>query len=315
MKIIKIILNTEDQGLANSLINGNHDYIIDNWQYYAGERVVFKIIVSEINSQKLTDSITKLISKTDNARIIISPIDYSYPESETNQISTKTSHNDLLKEATANGSLNLIFISMVVLSTIVAGIGMLENNIAVIIGAMVIAPLLGPNLSLSIGTTFADYKLIASSLVTLITGLSISIIMSYTLGLWWDEPLTQTEILSRTEPSYSAIILALVSGAAAVLSLTTRVSSSLVGVMVAVAILPPASVLGVMLGTGELVLAKGAALLLGINLCSINLSANLVMIVRNIFPRSPKDKTKAKISIILSSLIWITLLSIAAYYV
>ncbi len=310
MKIIEIIVANEHQDRIKGLVDACHDLVIDHWQYIdeARGRVVTKILATEGHIQDIVDKFNTLLDKTTQRRLIITNVESSLPRIESETQTPKTEREALYEEARSNARLDWVFIAMVVLSTIVATIGLLENNVAVIIGAMVIAPLLSPNLALTVGSALGEFKLIASSLTTLIVGLMIAVGLSYLLGLFWPYSFEQTEILSRTEAHISTVILALASGGAAILSMTTKLSGSLVGVMVAVAILPPASVLGLMLGSGQHDLAVGAGLMLSINIVAINLAANVVMWLRGINPQKQKDKLKAKLSIYISILFWLVLL-------
>lgn len=98
--------------------------------------------------------------------------------------------------------------------------------------------------------------------------------------------------------------LALASGAAAVLSLTTGLSSVLVGVMVAVALLPPAATFGLMLGSGQFGMATGAGLLLAMNIVCINFAAKLVFLLKGIHPRTWWETQKAKRAMVAYLAIW-----------
>ncbi len=102
--------------------------------------------------------------------------------------------------------------------------------------------------------------------------------------------------------------IALASGAAASLSLVSGTTSVLVGVMVAVALMPPAVTIGLMLSIREYDLALGAALLLTVNIVCINLSSKLVFLFRGIKPRKWLDAHKAKQSRLLYIVIWIVML-------
>lgn len=105
--------------------------------------------------------------------------------------------------------------------------------------------------------------------------------------------------MARTRLGYDSIALALASGAAGALSLTTRLPSALVGVMVAVALLPPAVALGYTLGAGQLKLAGGAAALLAVNIVCVNLSAQLVFFSKGIKPRTWLERRAARQSIVI----------------
>jgi uncharacterized hydrophobic protein (TIGR00341 family) len=199
---------------------------------------------------------------------------------------------------------------LVVLSTIVAGIGLAEDNVAVIIGAMVIAPLLGPNIAFAFATSLGDKALTVEALLTDLAGLGIALLLSLIIGLIWPIDLSSPEILARTNVDLASVALALASGAAAVLSLTTGLSSALVGVMVAVALLPPTAVLGMMLGHGRWELAGGAALLLAVNVVCVLVSAKVVFLVRGVKPRTWLDTERARQSRILYLGLWVLLLAV-----
>ncbi|HEU5339450.1 MAG TPA: DUF389 domain-containing protein, partial [Sulfuricaulis sp.] len=107
-----------------------------------------------------------------------------------------------------------------------------------------------------------------------------------------------------TDVGLDSVALALASGAAAALSLTTGLSSVLVGVMVAVALLPPAATFGLMLGSGQYALATGAGLLLAVNIVCVNFAAKLVFLMKGIHPRTWWEKQKARQSMITYLVIW-----------
>jgi uncharacterized hydrophobic protein (TIGR00341 family) len=217
---------------------------------------------------------------------------------------------ELYNDIERGARLDSTFLLLVFLSTIVASIGLIENNIAVIVGAMVIAPLLGPNIALAFSTSLGDRELMWQALKTNLAGLSLTLVMTIVIGMIWPGHLNSFEILVRTDVKPDGIVLALASGAAAVLSLATGLSSALVGVMVAVALLPPTATLGMMLGSGQFSLAQGASLLLAVNVVSINLAAKLMFLLKGVKPRTWLEKRKARQSFTLYILIWIVTLVI-----
>lgn len=110
---------------------------------------------------------------------------------------------------------------LVILSSLVAAIGLITNNVAVVIGAMVIAPLLGPNHALSFGTAMGDFSLIKKSVQTLVAGILLAVAVSGILGMFWPFDVENHELMLRTVVGIDSATLALASGAAAALSLTT----------------------------------------------------------------------------------------------
>ena len=183
---------------------------------------------------------------------------------------------------------------MVVLSTLVAAIGLLTDNVAVIIGAMVIAPFLGPNVALALSTCLADYELGRNGMKTLAVGAAIAFGLAASLGMVLEVEPTAAEIAARTRASISDIVLALASGSAGVLAFASGVSGTLIGVMVAVALLPPLTVAGLLLGSGHLHGAFFAFLLFLTNIICINLAGIVTFLIRGISPRTWWEADRAK---------------------
>jgi uncharacterized hydrophobic protein (TIGR00341 family) len=202
------------------------------------------------------------------------------------------------------------YVILVVLSTIVVAIGLLEDNVTVVIGAMVIAPLLGPNIALALAAALGDTELIWKSLKTGTVGFVVALGLSALIGKLWHLNFDSRELLARTDVGLDSIALALASGAAAVLSLSTGLPSVLVGVMVAVALLPPTATMGLMLGAGKFDLAMGAGLLLAVNVVCVNLSAKVTFLARGIKPRTGLEKQKARQSMTTYIVLWVVTLLI-----
>lgn len=268
-----------------------------------------RMLVNADSLQLTLDTLQNVLGAQSTSHIVVLPVEASLPkpvEEKDKKNNSATSARELLYEEVMTGArLDLSFLLLVILSTIVAAIGLIENNVAAVIGAMVIAPLLGPNLALSLGTALGDVALMRQSAQTLFVGILLAVALSAVFGLFWPSALSSPELMSRTSANFDSIILALVSGAAAALSLTTGLSGVLVGVMVAVALLPPAATLGIMLGAGHLELAMGAGLLLVVNIVCVNLASKIVFFLKHIHPRTWLEKEKANRAMIRYVLGWI----------
>ncbi len=203
-----------------------------------------RLLVGDDNIQAVLDSLQNLLGSHPLARIVVLPVEVSLPkpsEEERKEEDAATAAREALYAGVEkNARLDLNFVVLVLLSTVVAAIGLIENNVAVVIGAMVIAPLLGPSLAFGLGTALGDIFLMRKSTLTNSVGVLLAISMSVVIGILWPFDVPGTEIIMRTNVGLDSVVLALASGAAAALSLTTGLSSVLVGVMVAVALLPPA---------------------------------------------------------------------------
>lgn len=310
MKIIHVVA---DQGHLDTLQGIAEQFqVAGAWR--GGEigdgRVVYHLLVGEEARQQVMDAIQRLLGTTEHYHVVVQPVDAVLPPPGTDDASapraarTGPSREELLAEVSRGARLNRDYLLLVVLSAIVATVGLTENNVAVVVGAMVIAPLLGPNLALALGTTLGDRPLIRSSLLTAATGIVLALSLSTAIGYVFSPEWRTAELLARTHVNLSAAVLALASGAAAVVSLASGAAMTLVGVMVAVALLPPVCTVGIMLATGHWDLAREAAVLLAVNIVGVNLSAKIVFLTRGIKPRTTAEKRRARWSSGVAFLLW-----------
>jgi len=149
----------------------------------------------------------------------------------------------------------------------------------------------------------------------LCAGILLAVSLSAGLGVLWPTGLASHELLTRTEAGPESVALALASGAAAALSLTIGLPNVLVGVMVAVALLPPAATLGLMLGHGDVGLASGAGLLLAANVVCVNLASKLVFLIKGIRPRTWLEKERAKRAMVVYVVGWLVTLAILMFLI
>lgn len=291
--------------------------VVDYWWSSELEdgRQVFTMVVTNDSRQSVLDSLQILFESDKNAKILVLPVDASIPRLQENnneqkKIDQKTTREELYENVTKGVDLNLNFILMVILSTIVVTIGLSEDNIAVVVGAMVIAPLLGPNIALSFAASIGNRNLIFKSLNSIVIGILISILFGYLISSISDLNYQSKEILSRTNIGIGDIVLALASGAAAALSMTTGISAALVGVMVSVALLPPAASFAILIANGEYNLAFGSLMLLIINTVCVQLAGNIVFISQGIKARTLKERDDAKGGLKYFILFWIISISL-----
>ena len=319
MKIIEVIA---DHGHLDTILGiAEQQGVIDHWPSAVAEdgRTAVRLLVTPDSRQAVLDSLQSSLGGSDNARIVVTPVEVSLPREEEPNDDDKARHKtalsreELFNTIEQSTRLDGRFLLLVVLSTIVVSVGLLEDNVAVVIGAMVIAPFLGPNIALALGSALGDMPLIWKALKTNLAGISLTLVLSIALGYWWPYETISQELLARTNVGLDSIALALASGAAAVLSMTTGLSSVLVGVMVAVALLPPAATLGFMLGSGHYDLATGAGLLLAVNIVSVNLAAKLGFLFLGIKPRTWLEQQRARQSMFSYITFWlITLLALGS---
>lgn len=180
---------------------------------------------------------------------------------------------------------NFNFFLLVILSVLMATFGMLENNTAVVIGSMLIAPVLFPILSLSLSVVMSDYKLIQRAGLTLVKALVLGVAAALLATLFFggSAPLT-SEVMLRTEPTLLSIAIAIVAGLAVAYTLTQPdLSETLPGIAVAVALIPPLAVIGVGLASLNWAVVAGAVVYLVVNIVGIVFASMLVFSLMNLY--------------------------------
>jgi uncharacterized hydrophobic protein (TIGR00341 family) len=225
---------------------------------------------------------------------------------------SRISREELYSDLSETTNVSWIYVTFTTLSTIVAAIGLLQDNVAVIIGAMVIAPLLGPNVALALATTLGDVDLTRRSVKANFIGILIALGLSILVGFLFNIDPAVPEILNRTRVGLGDIVLALASGSAGALAFTTGVGASLIGVMVAVALLPPLVSTGLMLGSAHFDLAVGAALLLSVNVICVNLSGVLTFLLQHVRPNTWWEADRARRATRRAIAVWTVLLLLLA---
>ena len=316
MRLIEIVA---DEGYSDTLsgLADQHE-ITDYWWGAPAEdgRRSFRMLVNDKERQAVMDGLQSILGTADDTRIVVLPVDAVLPRvQDDEEYSVAMTREELYSQIEKGARIDSNYILLTLLSTLVAAIGLVEDNVAVVVGAMVIAPLLGPNIALAFGSSLGDARLLLAAIKTGLTGLALAFMVSLAIGLAWPADVDRgellvasTEIMARTDVGLDGVALALVSGAAAVLSLTTGLSSSLVGVMVAVALLPPTATMGMLMGAGHMQLAFGAMLLLAVNVVCVILSAKIVFLAKGVQPRTWHERHKARQSTMLYGMIWSILL-------
>jgi len=252
--------------------------------------------------------LTKVEATLPRPQVVPGPKDMTHPSATSGEEAARISREELYAGINDSARLTRSYVLMVILSSIVAGIGILRDNTAVVIGAMVIAPLLGPMVALSLGTALGDMKLLRRALRTAIIGFLTALLISIGWGASMEIDVAAPSFVVRTQVGLGDLVLALASGSAGVLAFTTGAPAALVGVMVAVALLPPLVTFGLLLGCGCYSGAFGAFLVFAANVICVNLAGVLTLVFQGIRPLSWWEAGKAKTAVRNSLIIWTILL-------
>ncbi len=281
-RLIEVFLPTERLELARSSISGL--MITSMWTERLSEtHSQLHILTDSASSEKVTEEISTALADTiKDIRIICLPVEASIPEEKSSggMISFDELKQDIVEMTSPSSSTWILTL----LSAVVAAAGLYRNSATILIGAMVIAPLLGPSVGLSLSLVHQERRLFGISLREMIIRSVIAVVFSALLGMTLKVDPALSEITSRIQSGPSDIVLALASGAAGALALCTGGSSTLIGVMVAVALMPPLVTAGLLWGGGYSGWQGGLSLF-ALNLACIVVSGALVFTVRRLTAR------------------------------
>lgn len=169
---------------------------------------------------------------------------------------------------------------MIGLSSGIASLGLLLNSPAVIIGAMLVAPLMAAIIGLGMGVVMGDLRTLKISASATARGALLAVGVGMLAGWLAVSTVPTNEVLSRTQPTLFDLAVALVSGAAGAYALCREdVSASLPGVAIAVALVPPLATVGIGLAFGSLAISGGALLLFTTNLIGISAAGVIVFLI------------------------------------
>jgi len=170
------------------------------------------------------------------------------------------------------------YLLMNALAGTIASYGLFANSPAVVIGAMIVAMLLGPIVGVSLALVDSDAKILLKSLLSLLSGAVTVLATAFIIGVIHNDIVITSEIMARTAPNFLDLMIALAGGAAgAYATVSFRQSLALVGVAIATALVPPLSSASILLAHGEINLAMGALELAVVNLIAIQFSASVVL--------------------------------------
>lgn len=189
------------------------------------------------------------------------------------------------RELIEESALDSTYLILIISSCIIATLGLLANSTAVIIGAMIVAPLMLPIRSLAFGALEGDLVLFRRGLIAVTVGTCLAVALALFLGSVVGLSTFGSEILARSKPNLLDLGIAIAAGSiSGYAKVQPKISSSLAGTAIAVALMPPVCVIGLGLANGNLVLSFGALLLYLTNLLGITLSCMMAFFVSGYTP-------------------------------
>ena len=316
LRIVEIVLRGEDAKLVEPTVEGIdlHGF----WQReLADGRALISLLIDSKVAEQVLDRLDQRFVWGDRTRLLLLDVEATRPRIEelpareptaAGSLPDRISRDELMMALKPGTRIGKVYLATVLLSSLLASVGLLRNDVAVLIGAMVVAPLLTPNMALALGTTLGDFKLMKGALRATLAGVGLALGYAVLFGMLTPIDPAAPAFVARTNVDIGDVILGLCSGVAGALAFTSGVSASLVGVMVAVALLPPTIVTGAYVGMGEPIGAARAALLLSCNVICVNLSAMLTFVLQGIRPGTWWETGRARRATRTACIVWSVLL-------
>lgn len=188
---------------------------------------------------------------------------------------------ELLEESTLDST----YLILIIGSCIIATFGLLSNSAAVIIGAMIVAPLMLPIRGLALGALEGDLILFRRGLISVAVGTLLAVTIAWLLGYWVGISTFSSEILARSKPTLLDLGIAIAAGSiSGYAKVQPKISGTLAGTAIAVALMPPICVIGLGLANNQWLLSLGAMLLYLTNLLGITLSCMAAFLLTGYTP-------------------------------
>ncbi len=319
LRLIEMVLREKDGGEVRELLK-EHKVLEHRQIRLPDGEVLVRILLDAEQSEAVLDLLEEQYAGGEGNRVVILPVEATLPRAEPEPAATpdqpapeentkRISREELYEDIKDAAQWSRVYLAMSALSTVVAAVGLYHNSVAMIIGAMVIAPLLGPNVALALATTLGDLALLRRAFLADLAGIATAMALSMIIGALAHVDPALSEVASRTHVGLGDIALALASGCAGALAFTTGVSATLIGVMVAVALFPPLVTFGLLLGGGHPVLAMGALSLFLMNLICVNLAGVITFLVQGIRPATWWEKDRAVKATRIAIVLWGALLA------
>lgn len=295
-----------------------------------GGLAAVRIILDMESLENVTDHIQQRYRLGEASRILIHPLEAviprliedaakedeaaQEPESDTDKKANarRLHREELYSSLYDEAKLTRNHLVLVILSALVAAIGLVRNSEVVLVGAMVIAPLLGPQLALAFAASLGDTVLLRHAARTAATSMFLAMVATTCLGLAVAVEPSLPTFMHRTSPSFTDLGLAMAAGAAGTLCYTMGQATAVVGVMVAVALMPPLVAAGLLAGNGDWKRALGALALLAVNVIGINVAGIVVCLYQGVRPGTWWEQRQAARAARRALILWLVLLAAIA---
>ncbi|WP_048059144.1 TIGR00341 family protein [Methanococcus vannielii] len=286
---------------------------------------VIRLLVFSENTEKTVDTLSVTYGGS-NFRIIVTEPNSTIPELKKEELKEelqnkspkRISRQEIIGKIGDVSKISKEYYSLLFLAALVASIGIWKDDVALIIGSMIIAPFLTPMISLTFSMAVMDLGLTKKSIKNLLAGILTVVLLSILLGSLMHVSPDNPQIASRMNIGIQNVVIAICAGLVGTLSiLIPEISSTVVGVMIAVALMPPLVAFGLMVGSGYYIESVPIILLFLVNLIAVNFSSAILFHFYGITPYKWWEIEKARKLSIIGIIFWflnLLLLTIVILY-
>ncbi|SFR68667.1 TIGR00341 family protein [Halogeometricum limi] len=295
MRLIKLLVSEDSRSTVLDILESeNIDFVVTKDATERGDTVLVEFplptqavefVMSELREAGVDDREYTVIASAETAKTT------HYHELEDRFVAGVEEDDAVAPEEIRAKALDmhrnaLTYYSLTIFSALVAAAGLLMDSPAVVVGAMVIAPQVGSALISAVGISLNDRRMIRMGFMQQLFGFAVAIAGALVLGLTMKSGQVVTSVLDvstigqiskRISPGFLSVLVALCAGGAGAFGLATALPVSLVGVMIAAALIPAAAAVGIGLAWNLPSVALGAILLLVVNAVAVNVSAFVVL--------------------------------------
>lgn len=291
-----VVPNEQSGKVTKLLSNSGTDFSVVSGK----ENTLIMITAEEEETEEILRQLKRVGVGSEFGKIQVSPLAVSLPSIKAKRpllSFQRVSNDEIIQIVNKATKINVNYFILTILAGVLASFGLLGNNAAVVIGSMVISPLLGPVTGAAMGTILTRRKMFNDSIKAEAAGILLAIFIGFLLTHLYPGATVTSEILARGHPNLADIVLAIASGFAAAVAFSGGLESTLVGVAVAAALLPPAANIGIAIALSQYGIAWGSAELLLINILSINIACTSLFWLQGIRPSvsARKERIAARI--------------------
>ncbi|ELZ34565.1 hypothetical protein C474_02631 [Halogeometricum pallidum JCM 14848] len=311
MRLIKLLVSEESRSTVIDILESeNIDFVVTKNATERGNTALVEFplptqaveyVMGELRDAGVDDREYTIIASAETAKT------RNYHELEDRFVAGVEEDDSVAREEIRAKALDmhrnpLTYYSLTVFSALVAAAGLLMDSPAVVVGAMVIAPQVGSALISAVGISLNDRRMIRMGFTQQLLGFGAAVAGAFLLGMTLKsgqivtsmlDVSTVGQIAKRTSPGFLSVLVGLCAGSAGAFGLATALPVSLVGVMIAAALIPAAAAVGIGIAWGLPSVALGAGLLLVVNAVAVNVSAFSVLWYLGYRPEAWNGGTRA----------------------